>query len=227
MPDGISPAAFRPDVGATPDGPAPSHQPLAPRGPVAAPDSHDGGFEASDAEARALASGVRLRILRLALDEPMSNRELAAALDLNPATVLHHVRTLVDTGFLAALEPRRGRRGAREIPYRATGRSWYARTPVTSKGMLEAFVAEMAQVPADRADVTMTRLGLRLPPAELEEFRTRLGELVEEFHGRARDPSAEPWSLFLALHPDTSARPGSAPGDRADPEGAGAGAQGW
>lgn len=185
--------------------------------PGGAPAQHDGGFEASDAEARALASGVRLRILRLALDEPLTNRELADALGLNPATVLHHVRTLVDTGFLEALEPRRGRRGAREIPYRATGRSWYARTPVTTKGMLDAFVAEIAEVPADRADVTMTRLGLRLPPEQLEEFRTRLAELVDEFHDRARDPTAEPWSLFLALHPDRSALPGSAREDRAGP----------
>ncbi|WP_151524647.1 helix-turn-helix domain-containing protein [Serinicoccus kebangsaanensis] len=162
-------------------------------------------FDAGDAEAKALASGLRLRILRLTLDEPLTNREIAEALELNPATALHHVRTLVDTGFLEALEPRRGRRGAREIPYRATGRSWYANTPVTSKGMLEAFVAEVERVPADRTDVTMTRLGLRLPPEELEEFRDRLGELITEFHDRARDPSAEPWSLFLALHPDTSA----------------------
>ncbi|ANS78536.1 transcriptional regulator, ArsR family [Serinicoccus hydrothermalis] len=164
-------------------------------------------FEASEAQARALASGVRLRILRVTLDEPLTNREIAGALELNPATCLHHVRTLVDTGFLEAQEPRRGRRGAREIPYRATGRSWYADTPVTGNGMVEAFVAELAQVPADRTDVTMARLGLRLPPEELAEFRSRLAALVTEFHDRGRDPSAEPWSLFLVLHPDTSSRP--------------------
>lgn len=161
-------------------------------------------FDASDAEARALASGLRLRMLRLTLDEPLTNREIADALDLNPATSLHHVRTLVDTGFLEALEPRRGRRGAREIPYRATGRSWYARTPVITTSMVEAFVAELGQVPADRTDVTLTRLRLRLPPEELAEFRTRLHELVTEFHDRPRDADAEPWSFFLALHPETS-----------------------
>ncbi|WP_281964718.1 winged helix-turn-helix transcriptional regulator [Serinicoccus marinus] len=166
-------------------------------------------FDASDAEAKALASGLRLRMLRLALDEPLTNREIADALGLNPATCLHHVRTLVDTGFLEALEPRRGRRGAREIPYRATGRSWYARTPAISHSMVEAFVAELGQVPADRADVTLTRLRLRLPPEELAEFRRRLHELVMEFHDRPRDPDAEPWSFFLALHPEAlSAQPG-------------------
>jgi DNA-binding transcriptional ArsR family regulator len=161
--------------------------------------------DATDAEARALASGLRLRILRLTLDEAMTNREIAEALGLNPATVLHHVRTLVDTGFLEALEPRRGRRGAREIPYRATGRSWYMSTGLGTGSMLEAFLAEIASVPP--ADQDLTRLGLRLPADQLEEFRARLGQLVQEFHDRPRDPDAEPWSLFIALHPDTSARP--------------------
>lgn len=160
--------------------------------------------EATDTEARALASGLRLRILRLTLDEPLTNREIADALGLNPATALHHVRTLVDTGFLEALEPRRGRRGAREIPYRATGKSWYMSTAVGTGSMVEAFLAEIATVP--EADRDLTRLGLRLPAHELEEFRTRLGALVREFHDRPRDPEAEPWSLFVALHPDTSQR---------------------
>lgn len=158
--------------------------------------------DATDAEARALASGLRLRILRMTLDEPLTNREIAEVLGMHPATVLHHVRTLVDTGFLEALEPRRGRRGAREIPYRATGRSWYVRTPAGTGSMLEAFLAEIATVPEQDQD--LTRLGLRLPPEELEDFRSRLWQLVQEFHDRPRDPDAEPWSLFVALHPDTS-----------------------
>jgi DNA-binding transcriptional ArsR family regulator len=158
--------------------------------------------EATDAEARALASGLRLRILRLTLDEPLSNREIATALRLNPATVLHHVRTLVDTGFLEATEARRGRRGSREIPYRATGKSWYLTTPLGTSSIVEAFLTELQAVPEEQRD--LVRLGLRLPAAELEEFRTRLGDLIQEFHDRPRDPDGEPWSLFVALHPDTT-----------------------
>ncbi|WP_097186842.1 winged helix-turn-helix domain-containing protein [Ornithinimicrobium cerasi] len=160
--------------------------------------------EATDAEARALASGLRLRILRLTLDEPLSNREIAEALRLNPATVLHHVRTLVDTGFLEAQEPRRGRRGAREIPYRATGKSWYLSSPLGASSLVEAFLTELQAVPEEQRD--LVRLGLRLPPAEMEEFRSRLADLVQEFHDRPRDPAAEPWSFFAAVHPDTSQR---------------------
>lgn len=157
--------------------------------------------DATEAEAKALSSGLRLRILRLCLDEALTNREIAESLDKNPATILHHVRTLVDTGFLEALEPRRGRRGAREIPYRATGKSWYTRTPVGTRSMLDAFLAEVERVPEGTA---MTRMALRLPEEEMKEFRTRLFALLREFHDRARDPEAEPWSLFVALHPDTS-----------------------
>lgn len=159
---------------------------------------------ATDAEARALASGVRLRILRMCLDEALTNREIAEVLGRHPASVLHHVRTLVDTGYLQALEPRRGRRGAREIPYRTTGKSWYTRTQTQGSSLLQAFLDEVAQVPPELQG--MTRLGLRLPPEEMDEFRERLHTLLQEFHDRPRDPAAEPWSLFVALHPDTSRR---------------------
>ena len=57
---------------------------------------------ASEDEARALASTLRMRILRLCLDVSLTNKEIAARLDRDPASVLHHVRTLVRTGFLAA-----------------------------------------------------------------------------------------------------------------------------
>lgn len=157
---------------------------------------------ADDAEARALASGLRLRILRLCLDEPLTNREIAEAVGKNPATVLHHVRTLADTGFLQAQEVRRGRRGAREIPYLATGKSWWVQTPALAGRLLEAFLAEIDQTPPEQHD--LTRLGLRLPPDQMHEFRARLRSLLDEFAQRPRDPQADPWSLFVALHPDPS-----------------------
>lgn len=159
--------------------------------------------EATDAEAKALASGPRLRILRMTLDEALTNKQIADNLGRPPASVLHHVRTLVDTGFLRAQEPRRGTRGAREIPYRSTGKSWYVNgghagiTP-----MLDAFLDEIRDVPIDQ--VTMTRLGLRLSPDELREFGERLHALLVEMHDRPRDPDAAPYSVFYAMHPDTS-----------------------
>lgn len=154
---------------------------------------------ATDAEARALASGLRLRILRLTLDEALTNKEIAEALDRNPASVLHHVRTLVDTGFLRAEEPRRGPRGSREIPYRATGKSWELKSHNVSSSVIEAFLEEVETV--EPADLRLTRM--RVAGEDIQEFRARLRELLLEFHHRPRD-TQDPYSVFVALHPDTS-----------------------
>ena len=77
---------------------------------------------------RAISSPLRLRVLRLCAFESRTNKELAELLGVNPGTMLHHVRTLVQTGYLAAEPERAGAQGAREVPYRATGLSW--RTPM-------------------------------------------------------------------------------------------------
>ena len=160
---------------------------------------------ATDAQRKALASGLRLRILRLCLDEPRTNREIAERLGRNPATTLHHVRTLVDSGFLVAEPVRRGTRGSREIPYRATRLSWALDLDEGNPGpevsaMLEAFLAEVRDVSPDQ--VRTARLGLRLRPDELEEFHGRLQEVLDEYAARTPSPDGEPLSVFLAIHPD-------------------------
>ena len=83
-----------------------------------------GRRSATDAEAKALASSLRLRILRMCLDQPMTNAQIAQRLDRPPASVLHHVRTLTATGFLRALPAEQGPRGSRPVPYLATRKSW-------------------------------------------------------------------------------------------------------
>ena len=155
---------------------------------------------ATDEEAKALASSLRMRILRICLSEPRTNKQIAAILGRDPASVLHHTRTLVRTGFLEAQQERRGTRGAREIPYLATRKSWQLEAPALDRVLLDAFLEEIALAPA--ADVDATRLGLRLSPEDMAEFRGRLHALLEEFAARPDDASAPAWSLFLALHPD-------------------------
>lgn len=160
--------------------------------------------KATDAEYRAIASSVRLRILRLCLSEALTNREIAARLGRNPATVLHHVRTLVDTGFLAAEPDRRGARGSREVPYRATGKSWLMdiddRPPFRRDPMLAAFLEEVAAVGEE--NLLSSRLGLRLAPPDLEEFRGRLHRLLDEYARRPQDPEAPRWSVYVGMHPE-------------------------
>jgi hypothetical protein len=157
----------------------------------------------ADADARALASTLRMRILRLCLDESLTNREIAQRLGRNPATVLHHVRTLVDRDFLVAEPARRGNRGAREVPYRATGKSW--RTPGgpgMSRILIDTFLEEVALV--DPKDVLVTRLGLRLDAAGLEDLMSRVHAVFQDFATRTPDPGGTPYSVLWALHEDVT-----------------------
>ena len=156
--------------------------------------------QATDEEAKALASSLRLRILRICLDAEHTNKEIAQILGRDPASILHHTRTLVRTGFLQARPERRGARGAREIPYLATRKSWRLRTPAMDSSMLDTFLEELALVPA--ADVDAARLGLRLPAADMAEFRAQLRALLDDFADRPDDPAAPAWSVFLTVHPD-------------------------
>ncbi|GAA1679397.1 winged helix-turn-helix domain-containing protein [Glycomyces endophyticus] len=161
---------------------------------------------ASEAEAKAVASAVRLRILRLCLDQALTNKEIALRLGSNPATVLHHVRKLVETGFLAAQEERSGARGAREIPYLATRKSWALRlgeefhSNMTS-AMLEVFQTEVAQL-GDPAQVNVTRLGLRLNEDQYAEVTRRFRSLYADLTKMEPGPDAKAYSLFVAIHPD-------------------------
>ncbi|HYQ74452.1 winged helix-turn-helix domain-containing protein [Cellulomonas sp.] len=159
-----------------------------------------------DADARALASTVRLRILRLCLDEPLTNREIADRLAKNPATVLHHVRTLVDRGFLAADPVRRGARGSREVPYRATRKSWRAPDfPGKWQLMLSTFLEEVAE--ADPESVRMTRLGVRLGAAEHDELMSRVDAFFGELAARRPSADGRPYSILFALHEDAGRLP--------------------
>jgi predicted ArsR family transcriptional regulator len=149
---------------------------------------------------RALSSPLRLRILRLCAFDARTNKELAALLGVNPGTMLHHVRTLVSTGFLAAEPERAGAQGAREVPYRATGLSWRTRLPPESTILTDTFLEQVAEVPPDQVQTTW--LGLKLNAAHKEELEERLHALLVEFKDRGPDPDGDPYSLFTALHPD-------------------------
>jgi len=160
--------------------------------------------EATPEEARAIASPLRLRILRLCLDAPLTNKQIAEALGRDPASVLYHVRRLVRTGFLVPEQERRGTRGAREVPYRATGKSWNMEVVDERQGrantaaVVEAFIDDARRVGVK--NVEAARLGLRLTPEEHEELKVRLSEVLQDFAERKSD--GDPWSLFVGVHRD-------------------------
>ncbi|GAB4099929.1 helix-turn-helix domain-containing protein [Sinomonas halotolerans] len=155
------------------------------------------------AKARALSSPLRLRILRLCLHQARTNKEIAELLGINPASCLHHVRTLAGTGFLEAQPERRGTRGAREVPYIATRRSWGQRVDDVAPILIETFVQETAALPPE--DIEVWRLGLKLNAEHRAEMMDKLRAVVEEYHAMPSDPDGAATSLMIAHHRDPSA----------------------
>jgi DNA-binding transcriptional ArsR family regulator len=161
---------------------------------------------ATAAEAKALSHPLRMRILRLCLDRSLTNKQLAEWLGKDPGTVLHHVRTLVATGFLVPDEVRQGEKGALEKPYRATGKSWTlsleestASPDKDAQAMLEAFLAELAEA-GPGAAAGFDRLALTLNDASRRELESRVLAVLDEYVTRPPDPEGEPYGLLFAMH---------------------------
>ena len=146
--------------------------------------------EASSDEARALANPLRLRILRLCLDDALTNKQIADALGRDPGSTLHHVRTLVETGFLAAEDVRQGPKGALEKPYRATGKSWNVTVTDPEHALqdtlaiVDAFRDELAELAGNEEVVLLTRFANTLDEASIAELQQLLIALVYEFATR-------------------------------------------
>ena len=123
--------------------------------------------------------------------------------------MLHHVRTLVDTGFLVEQPVRRGPRGSRERPYLASGKSFYVDTgdfPLTGEHdlLLETFLQEIAGLPARALD--SARLGFRLNAHDRTTYAAASPALLDEIAAMPSDPDGEPWSLYLGVHPEVGPR---------------------
>jgi DNA-binding transcriptional ArsR family regulator len=194
------------DAAAARDGTAPEPAPYGPL-PVGSGRQVWARRPADEAEAKAMASPLRLRILRIALHEPRTNKEIAEALGRNPASVLHHVRTLVDTGFLIEQPRRRGQRGSREVPYLTSGKSFYlemgeAHLFEGEDLLLTTFLGEVKELPPGALD--SARLGFRLKAADRERLVGRIHEVLREIAATPSDPEGEPWSIYLGIHPDVS-----------------------
>ncbi|AIJ25079.1 ArsR family transcriptional regulator [Amycolatopsis methanolica 239] len=132
----------------------------------------------------------------------MTNKEIAQRLGRDPATTLHHVRKLVDTGFLAPQPARRGNRGAKEIPYLSTGKSWELSGEddrALSEAMLEAYLSEIAEL--DRGELDQSRLVVRVDAEARREFEQRMLSLLDEFRDRSTPEGAEQFAIYVAVYP--------------------------
>ena len=131
----------------------------------------------------------------------LTNKEIASRLGRDPGTVLYHVRVLAREGFLAEEGVRAGKRGARERPYRASGKSWRIRLKPdagSTAAILDAAREEIVEF-GDGAAITTLRLGVRLRPADIADLKRRIAELGDEFEPRD-DPTGEPVAIVALAH---------------------------
>jgi DNA-binding transcriptional ArsR family regulator len=173
---------------------------------------------ATPEETRALGHPLRIRILRLCLDE-LTNKELAERLGVAPGTVLYHVRRLVDVGFLVPGTPRTGPSGALEKPYRATGETWWLDSPLQDAGPtaahapVRAFRRELDEAGPESVR-TFSRFTLHLSDEDLAELDRRIVAVLDGFVATDGERRAHPrYSGMFLLH-----RPPGAGGTAADVE---------
>ena len=145
-------------------------------------------------QAKAASHPLRLRILRLCGQQPMTNKQLADRLDTQPGTTLYHVRLLVEAGLLEPVPVRTGTSGALEKPYRATGQSWWLsaygdtedgepyddRDEGHSLATIEAFQAELREAGPGSVR-SFARFFLHLSEEEMRELDRRLLAVLDEY----------------------------------------------
>ncbi len=162
--------------------------------------------QASVEELRALTHPARWRILRLCVDQSLTNKEIAERMSMSPATSLRHVRALANAGFLASEPDRHGARGSRERPYRATGRTWGLVAVDLDEPELVQRV-DLAIIAAHRTELLeagpdssrdLSRGILRLGPGSLAELKDCVETLLLEFAARD-EPDGQPLSYLWSL----------------------------
>jgi DNA-binding transcriptional ArsR family regulator len=145
-------------------------------------------------QAKAASHPLRLRILRLCGQQPMTNKQLADRLNTQPGTTLYHVRLLVEAGLLEPALVRTGTSGALEKPYRSTGQSWWLsgygdtdegepyddRDDESSLATIEAFQAELREAGPGSVR-TSARFMLHLSEEDMRELDRRILEVLDEY----------------------------------------------
>jgi DNA-binding transcriptional ArsR family regulator len=179
---------------------------MKPTGPITEPTVDTARREATAKEAKALGHPLRLRILRLCLQQELTNKQLADRLGRDPGTVLYHVRMLTDAGLLDQAEVRTGESGALEKPYRSTGKTWYLDSPLAGEepdarfAPIQAFQEELREAGAESVQ-TYERFALHLSPDDVAELDRRIWHILDEYVATDGDRQDEPLlSGLFVLH---------------------------
>ena len=157
---------------------------------------------ATAAQAKALSSPIRLRILRLCLHQELTNQQLATRLGCDPSTLHYHARILLEAGILERAEPRHGPTGALEKPYRSTGQSWTLDIGTDNANaavaMVDAFRAELTEA-GPGSIKSSSRFVLHLDDTTREELLQRIQSLLDEYETTDDERRAEHQPRFGGL----------------------------
>jgi DNA-binding transcriptional ArsR family regulator len=165
---------------------------------------------------RAVADGLRAKILTLLNQRAASTTELARALETPKGTVGHHLKVLEKAGLVHVVRTRKVR-ALTEMYYGRIARLFVLKgadadaLPDELRG--GALAAMMLRNAADEAMATGAAekdlsafVHVRLGPADVTRFQRRLNRLLADFHGSA-DPEGEMYALALALFQATTVLP--------------------
>ncbi len=164
------------------------------------------GRMATAEEAKALGHPIRVRILQLVRQEALTNKQISERLGKTPGATLHHVKVLANQGFVQKEVCRLGKRGAKEVPYSATEKSWGLsfregdkNTETVGDAILNAALSSHLSVPPSNRFGETSAI-LNLDEVALDELRTKLRVLLSEFRDRPALPGAQRYGVFWALH---------------------------
>lgn len=133
---------------------------------------------------KALGHPLRLRVLELLSDaKPLTNHELAGALDLDPGHLHFHVRMLLRAGLIEFAEGGQGR----EKPYRAVAQSLHLSPELRATGLVGNAQAAMIET-VSRGWVAFVAQGrFRSVKATAHISPERLQQLLRDFFERVRE----------------------------------------
>ena len=157
---------------------------------------------------KALGHPLRLKVLQALgqTDRPLTNRELAARLSVDPGHLHFHVRMLLRAGLIELAEGGHGR----EKPYRAVARTLRVAPELLASGLttdLRAAMLEEVQrgwvQHGPEGTFRAAQVTARIPTEQALEL---IQELVESAR-QAEDPSLPPLIITTLLHPPTEVEP--------------------
>src|SRR3954471_544729 len=150
---------------------------------------------------KALGHPLRLKVLQVLgeSDEPMTNRELAATLAVDPGHLHFHVRMLHRAGLIELATA-----AGREKPYRPVAKHFKVTQEIRATGLASDLQAAQLRELQRGFDLFATDGEFRSAQVhtkmEIEKVRELLNDLVQRLSDE-EDESQPQWTITVAFHP--------------------------